>query len=104
MRAERCGKLELKVGVPPAQFVAGGGQVSPQMNAGGQEVGNHQHATCAPLHTSFAAAANVGFGQLEKAGFDDGVASQRCKARRQLTEIGIGGRFPAAVGDQEDGG
>ena len=104
MRPKGRAQAKLDPRMPPVQFVAGGGEISPQMNSGRQEVRDHQHTSCASSTHRSPPAISRWLGELKKAGFDDRVTSLLCQTGGQLTQIVVGGLLATAVCNQQNGG
>jgi hypothetical protein len=83
-----------------AQFIPRRRQVAAQVNAGGEEVRDQQYTTCAARHAVVAPCRNIGLGELEKTGFNDGVGSLSRQSRGQTMQIVVGRLPPAAMRDQ----
>ena len=104
MRSQRRPQPKLDLGMASAQFVARRGQVAQQVNSGGEEVRNHEHAIGAPGHAPAAPRRDTGLGQLQEARLDDRIGAGRGQPLGQLSQVVIGRVMPAAVGNQENGG
>jgi hypothetical protein len=90
--------------MPEAQGLAGGGQVAEQMDAGREEIRDHQDAGRPPRHATIAAGLDVGLGQLEETRLDDRIVADLGEAGGQPMQVVIGRRLTTAMGDQQDGG
>ena len=91
MRPERRAEPEVDMGVPGLKVVAGGGQVAEQVDAGREEVGDHQDPGGTACHAAVAAAGDIGLGQLEEARLDDRILDPE---RRAEPQAGAGRCWP----------
>ena len=96
---ERRTKPELDPRMKPAQAVSRGGQVAEQVDARGEEIGDHQDPGCSPGHAPASSGRDVGIGQLEEAGLDDRI-SPGPRPGGQVVQVVVGRglcRLPWAI-------
>src|SRR5262245_18362898 len=85
-----------------AELVPRGCEVSKQVDAGRQEVRNHQHARGPADHASAPSCGNIGLHELKEAGFDDRMLTLGGNPRGQLVQVVVGRLMTAAVGDEKN--
>ncbi len=73
------------------------------MTAGGQEIGQHGDLLGAQLDAAIDSTTETGFGYLQKGGNDEieSIGVQLPNPVGELTDLIVGGRAAATVGDQE---
>ena len=99
MRPERRAQEELDAGVAGLELVPGGREVAAEVDARGEEIGDHQHARGPPGDATLAAGRDIGLGQLEEAGHDDRVLDRAARraASSCRSALADGSRLPWAI-------
>ncbi len=102
--SERTPKSKFDKGICLGEPVARCGEVAQQVDAGGEKIGDHEDACRAALDAACAAVLDIGFGEFEEGGFEDGVGLSVGESGDELMQVVVGGGVPAAVRDHEDRG
>jgi hypothetical protein len=83
--------------------VARGGQISVQVNAGGEKVRDQENLCGAPVDAPAGACENIGLGKLQEASLDDLGFTASGDPSGEIARIIVCGLVPTAMGDEKDG-
>lgn len=95
--------MKFDLGELLAEGVAGFGKVTPDVHAGREEIGHHQHTPCPFGDAGRTAGNDVGLSQFEIRRLNDFVIKLGVQAMGQINQFLVGFLPAAAVGDQQNG-